>query len=64
MLRLHILILRPSTEFEFTDCFLVEEVIGGPGNNVPSPASGITKDQLHNEYDLNHDSVTPMPKVC
>jgi hypothetical protein len=64
MLWLYIPTLHPSTEFEFTDCFLVEEVIGGPSNNVPSPASGITKDQFYNKYDLNCDNGTLIPRVC
>lgn len=51
------------TEFEFTKCFLVEEVIGGPGNKKPSPASGATDEARLNEYDPL-DENRSMPKVC
>jgi hypothetical protein len=40
---------------------LVEEEIGGL-NSEPSPASGTTKGQLLDEYDVNKDA--SMPKVC
>ena len=51
---------HPTTDFEFTNCFLVEEVIGSP-DQEPSLALGTTRQQIFAEYDL--EKSTPMPKV-
>lgn len=48
------------SEFEFTDCYLVEEIIAK--DSQPSPASGKTANERFDEYEPSTDD--ELPKIC